>query len=466
MITSLKVENFRAFSEQQIDLRPLTILFGPNNSGKSALTSAVTLLTQTLRSPDPNIALLLQGPLKDFGTYKDLVYGNHRGRRIGFELDFSFPPDRRRASRQMLLIDASEDRKATDILQMTYGMKFKYRSQRRETVLDELFLRDVSRGTILSAKYSDTTNSVMLESLGDLSFGKASAQTKRPRLWTRHFFTHPYSIRELQQDDSAPVVEQDEMLVRRVQRYLSSTLENVEFVGPLRAPPARTYLFSGEHPRSVGVTGDKTVDILGADASRRGKGHLAIAKHVSKWMTRAEVAASIVLERLGERHFELKVTHPFTGEAQNIADSGYGCSQVLPVLVAGYNLAVRRGPYQQTFVVEQPEIHLHPKAQAELGEFFLDLANRGIMCIIETHSEHLLLRLQSYVADPDVPLAADDLAVYYVYSPDGEHKVAKRLRLDENGIFIDEWPEGFFPERLEEAKRLARMGLKRREEDD
>lgn len=236
-------------------------------------------------------------------------------------------------------------------------------------------------------------------------------------------------------------------------------LEQTEILGPLRKAPERTYLFSGERPRHAGVGGEQTVDILATDQSRRGRSKGNIAKKVSRWLQMAEVASNVKIDQIYDsaRHFEVSVTHPVTGESVNLADAGYGCSQVLPVLVAGYNLAQReRGPSDNLiYIVEQPEIHLHPKAQAELGRFFLDLRKSGITSLVETHSEHMIVRIQSYIADPDTPLSPDDVVFYYVYG-EGEGKHVKKMEVDETGTFTEEWPEGFFPQHMEEALKLAR----------
>ena len=150
------------------------------------------------------------------------------------------------------------------------------------------------------------------------------------------------------------------------------------------------------------------------------------------------------------------ISHLHSKEKENLADVGFGCSQVLPILVAGYNLKPNN-----IMLVEQPEIHLHPKAQAELGTFFKDVALNNIQLFIETHSEHLLLRVQAHVASGD--LKPEDVKVYYVYSnkDKGGKKDVVELPLTDEGYFSKEWPEGFFPERLEEAKKIAKAALKK-----
>jgi predicted ATPase len=121
------------------------------------------------------------------------------------------------------------------------------------------------------------------------------------------------------------------------------------------------------------------------------------------------------------------------------------------VLVGGYHR-----PPGSILIVEQPEIHLHPKAQAEVGTFLAGVVDRGVQVFAETHSEHLLLRIQSHVAAGD--LAADDVNVFSVFSDEEtKRKICLRIPVGEDGFFTEEWPRGFFPERLAEARRLSML---------
>jgi predicted ATPase len=108
----------------------------------------------------------------------------------------------------------------------------------------------------------------------------------------------------------------------------------------------------------------------------------------------------------------------------------------------------------EMYLVEEPEIHLHPRAQAELGDFFLHLYDAGVWSVVETHSEYLLLRLQQHVAEGHIP--ASDVLFYYVSATKTGKRIAP-MELDRLGRFHEPIPGGFFPERLEEAKRLAKL---------
>lgn len=124
-------------------------------------------------------------------------------------------------------------------------------------------------------------------------------------------------------------------------------------------------------------------------------------------------------------------------------DVGIGISQVLPVLVMAY------GSQGKLLAMEQPEIHLHPALQAELADVFVEsaLGTRKNTFILETHSEHLILRLMRRIRERKV--SPDDVAVIFV-DPQSQGSRFIELRIDEEGDFIDEWPGGFFEESFHE----------------
>jgi hypothetical protein len=124
-------------------------------------------------------------------------------------------------------------------------------------------------------------------------------------------------------------------------------------------------------------------------------------------------------------------------------DVGIGISQVLPVLVAAY------GSEGKLIAMEQPEIHLHPALQAELGDVFIEaaLGERRNTFILETHSEHLILRLMRRIREGKI--SPDDIGVVFV-EPLAHGSRFVELRIDEEGDFIDEWPGGFFEESFNE----------------
>lgn len=134
-------------------------------------------------------------------------------------------------------------------------------------------------------------------------------------------------------------------------------------------------------------------------------------------------------------------------------DVGIGISQVLPVLVMAY------ASRNKLLAMEQPEIHLHPALQAELADVFIEsaLGNRKNTFILETHSEHLILRLLRRIRETtdgslpvgSIPLRPDDVCVLYI-DPQGDSSRVVELPIAADGDFSRQWPEGFFTDREKE----------------
>lgn len=139
------------------------------------------------------------------------------------------------------------------------------------------------------------------------------------------------------------------------------------------------------------------------------------------------------------------------GRKHLFTDVGSGIGYALPVLCVVNDES-------RTCLIQQPELHLHPALQAAMGDVFIEASAAGKQILIETHSEHLLLRILKRIRQthqqvniaPDLRINADDLCVlYFDPSPDGSTTV-KRLRISEDGEFMDRWPRGFFGERDQE----------------
>lgn len=223
-------------------------------------------------------------------------------------------------------------------------------------------------------------------------------------------------------------------------RLLETTLESLYPMGPYRRPPERWYIFTGTNPTDVGYRGDLLPSLL----YRRPE----VVEQTNEWLHRLQIGYRLDVRPIGRRTrdlFEVRLVDTRRSREVDVAlsDVGYGISQVLPFVVQ--SLASER----QIITIEQPEVHVHPRLQADLGDLLAETIKppRLHRFIIETHSEHLVLRMQKLVRDKT--LKPSDLAVIYVSrGPDGAR--ADRLRIGEDGDFIDEWPGGFFPERLRE----------------
>ncbi len=162
--------------------------------------------------------------------------------------------------------------------------------------------------------------------------------------------------------------------------------------------------------------------------------------------------AQEIVDARGEALQDLVLIDKRSGTPVSHRDVGIGVSQVLPVLVSAYAWK------DSLLAIEQPEIHLHPALQAELGDVFVASAlEGGNTFLIETHSEHLLLRIMRRIRETssgDLPegvpaVCPDDVQVLFV-EPDGPKSIVREMPLNERGELVKAWPGGFFEEGLRE----------------
>jgi len=445
VLTKLQVSDFKAFQELNLEIRPLTILLGPNNTGKSSIIAPIRLLAQTIKSADPGIALRLDGPFGDFGTFRDIVFGNESSTSFAIELSgvSKLPPFR-----------ARHQDKST--VRWSLRAEFGYRSRRRQLVLKEVTVSDEDGHLLTAAYVAASDRHVIVRALGkEIPSSHRGRTAKLLELMNFAPYFMIYREREGAKVLGGLLNEaQLDSLSDRVETAVwaaRQTLRSTEYIGGMRVPPERTYHQTGEGRAAIGAAGENWTGILVADSSRAGGSSQKLRSRLGSWLKDAGLASEVRFNWLSDRHYEVQIRHPVTREYENIADVGQGNSQVIPVLLGGLRLKP-----ESLYMVEEPEIHLHPRAQSELGEFFNSLRASGVHSIIETHSEYLLLRVQQHVAAGHLDPA--DVAFYYTYaSPRSRKKRVKMLTLDENARFEQNISGGFFPERLNEARKLARL---------
>lgn len=244
-------------------------------------------------------------------------------------------------------------------------------------------------------------------------------------------------------------------------------LKNMRYLGPLRAIPPRDFGYEVFEKESDWANGLAGWSELINDYQRNGNECEVVGSYLGEYDIRVrrireldrdsvkhilDSETTITSEQLKElcsaidekspARWKIELVDKRSGTAIEPRDVGVGVSQLLPVIVA-----TRRAGF---FCVEQPELHLHPKMQVELGQIFLEGwwgHQVESQFLIETHSEHLINRLTHRVREKKVD--QNDIAVIFVGSRNGSVRF-DRLRIDGDGDFIDDWPGGFFEESFRE----------------
>lgn len=458
----IRWQNYRGYNDTGwVTMSPLTLLIGANNAGKTSLYSPLLLLKQTRELAHDTTPLLTQGPLYDAGRFRDYARNHDRDAVVTFSLDltsFSVPLNveaRYESSLLPALVEisftsADADGRGTQLERyrlLGRSGKVLLRRQRRP---DGSFGLD---GPLLPSEKTAGRPP------GPVSNMRASLRAEEPTHFT---FSGIAGIRRVGNLRATKREHQDRVnrwlnaglqlfqLQQAVNLAVDEMLESLSYVGPLRALPQRTYRVSAEPPKSVGISGEYAPEMLFRDFIE-GDGELLDG--VNEFLRGCGYGGISFKPGPDNDSFELLLTST-QGTAANIVDSGMGISQLLPLVTQ----SLASSPGSQA-LVQQPEIHLNPALQVKLMDHFVHRVREGNHILIETHSEHMLLRLRRLVAQGEL----DSDLVNLLYSDNSElGSEARSVELAKNGnIARDEWPFGFFEEQLQDSLLLAREQSRR-----
>ncbi len=559
MITEIGIENFKAFAKTaRIPLKPITLLFGPNSSGKSSLIQAILMLRQTIEeSMSDEQTLLPKGKLVDLGNFSEFIHNHNESLSfsltfkisppiglydaiptedyisqtkggsdrlnnlcdsieslpLGIKITFSFentkgihvtqvdllvgedptsiityvnePPE----SMESLPDDADEKAKKLRESQWRIYrtspkryMKFKkiedheyWKKYFKHIKEDEWWRQWKDEFDLLSEEYPEIDwNSTSTLTKEEKILARKMVKERQIRFLkclmktTRVLFANDYLVLSkfmpvglngydpqylTSCDFDLPDQDNISVLILASSYRVKEYLLNCIHLGPVRQNPERKFFFSGIISAYVGEHGQYTNEILVTNPD--------LVKKVNKQLSSLNLGYQVKIVQLASDSSDVKISTirlvNDSGIDLAVTDVGYGISQVLPI-IAQSMLAEGK-----TIFIEQPELHLHPAQQAELGSFFAycirpentkdanntDGAEKPLpnRFIIETHSENIILRLQKLIRKGE--LKKEDLAVIY-FDKTAKGTEAKELRLNDDGEFIDPWPHGFFEESFKE----------------
>ncbi|MBM4146668.1 MAG: DUF3696 domain-containing protein [Nitrospira sp.] len=454
MLKKIFLHNFKSW--QQIDyirLAHITGLFGSNSSGKTSILQLLLMLKQTAESADRTQVLNLgdDRSLVELGTFKDIIYNHTRESALKFGLEWALKKELKIADPehkgkyifedtslgfQSEIEENGAGRMSVNNLKYTFA-GYEFRMKRKAKAKNEYKLF--------------TERSAEAEALG--------FQFKRMvgRVWDL-----PAPVKCYGFPDQVKAYYQNAEFLSDFQLAFEELFSHVYYLGPLREYPKRQYTWAGAQPADMGRAGEKVIDAILASRERkekisRGKGRQAftLEEYVADWLQRLNLIYSFKVEAITPESnlYRVKVKKTKNSAEVLITDVGFGVSQILPVLTICYYV-----PEGSTILLEQPEIHLHPNVQAGLADVFIDaIKNRKVQIILESHSEHLLRRLQRRIAEEDI--SNEQTALYFCEMRDGTSSL-KHLPLNLWGE-ITNWPEGFFGDDFGEIAAMARAKAER-----
>jgi predicted ATPase len=444
MFRQLTVQNFKAWSRADLELGRITGLFGTNSSGKTSLIQFLLLLKQTKDAADRGLSLELGGPYVTLGSYHDFIYNHQLENDLNWKLSWD-------QSEELTLINPA-------------GKRSEILARGKNITIESLIepVRGAPRARSLTYQFDDRIFSLVprkgdatafdLAASGDFKFVRTSG-----RPWQL-----PGPVKSYGFPDQAQTYFQNSGFLALFVAAFEAQMDRVFYLGPLREYPRREYVWTQSRPSDVGQRGERAIEAILAATQRGEKRNLSpksrlrpFQEMIAYWLREMGLVESFKVEEIkeGSGLYQAKVKVRKNSPEVLLTEVGFGVSQVLPVLTLLYY--VDEG---STVILEQPEIHLHPLAQAGLADAIIAAAQRRrVQILVESHSEHLLLRLQRRIAE--ARLESADVRLYFCEAEDGPPTLTP-LQLDLLGN-IDNWPKRFFGDAFGETAAAEMARLKR-----
>ena len=445
----ITLKNFRCFREEQTArLAPLTLLVGENSTGKTSFLAMIRALWDVAyRRTDPDFK---EGPY-DLGSFDEIAH--HRGGRGGradvFEAGFA--ASRRRETRTDGTLKVATDRP------YRFDVKFGRDGTAPVPVGSRFSCDDVWIGEDL--KYDDWPPVILLGTPNGNWVGEINPDSD--------YEASPFGVDPKSLDDrqgSEPPTDEDWERFQRLSRIFAEVREfgrhnpRPYASAPVRSKPQRTY----DPARPTRDPEGDYIPMYLAEIFFQNKGEWNYFKGALEKFGQE----SGLFDEISVKSFGRKASEPFQvqirkfsgkvkGPQRNLIDVGYGVSQVLPVITE----LVRGGSFPDLlgysipplFLLQQPEVHLHPSAQAALGSFFCQVAKPDRQLVVETHSDHLIDRVRMDMRDGKTRLKPEDVSILFFERGDLEVHIHS-IRLDKLGNVL-EAPASYGRFFMEETQR-------------
>ena len=437
----LILQDVRCFQgTQRGHLRPITLLVGENSTGKTTFLGCYRVLHRLLSRRDVTLDEWLDFNEEPFsmGSFRDIVRSRRgrAGRIDEFKIGFTITPRNDRSPYEIAAA-FSENGSQPSVSSLCYRFD------------DESFLelrRGESDGTLLSTPNHEVETEFPFGTVMLLIDVLTSTDAERDSL---HRFPNLHPIVEYLKDRFPNRESTDIGLAKRRGDGLGSVFPfQVIPIAPLRSKPKRTY----DPVRETASPEGEHVPMLMMRLDHADKSHWnSLHDDLIEFGRESGLFADIKVRRHGKQMsdpFQLQVKVR-SGPVANIMDVGYGVSQSLPILVDV--LAAEDGKESRTFLMQQPEVHLHPRGQAELASLLVEcFKRRGSRFLIETHSDYIVDRVRISVREG--VLKADNVSILY-FEPKGNAVVIHSMTLDDHGNLL-EAPTGYRDFFAKETDRL------------
>lgn len=456
MLKSLRIKNFKGWEDtSSITMAPISLFFGANSSGKSSIGQFLMMLKQTVESSDRKAVFLPEGinSAIQLGSYQEMVFHRDLANKISFDYEWSLPTSTK--------LKTPKSSKSYTYNCISFKAKVGVEGKDQHALVVEEFQYELKNNDekclSIGMERKPDSNSKYKVNSTDYLLKRHKGRVWHPGAPVR-FYGFPNEVIAYHQN--ADFVQDLNLLHEKLFRSIC-------YLGPLRTKTERLYPWTGTKPESVGYSGENTVAaILAAQDRKISLGYKKTAKPfeqiIAMQLKKMGLIEEFKVAPISEhrQEYEVKVRTKGSIDWVDLPDVGFGVSQVLPVLVQCFY-----APANSIIIMEQPEIHLHPRAQSALADVMIEAINsrengkdRNIQLIIETHSEHFLRRLQRRIAEDFVP--QEKVSAYFANVSKTPARL-DRLKINEFG-HIQNWPENFFGDEMIDITKQAKAAMKKR----
>lgn len=487
MLSSLSVSNFKSLKEiDNISIAPITVLCGTNSCGKSSLIESVLLLKQTMRDRELRESLILNGEYVRLGDYENVVFAHDTERKMNFSYTFTF--------------------RSMGIIRQMAPLLYFYRGNFRK--IERVSVR---LSYIVGTYKSDRTNkqyidSVKIEVFDNEMYKKSFLQFRREE----GGYIINCDLTQDKKEEARIIIENQDCVFLRglefngvlpsmislnnsllrivgenrekgkvlrevmwtitdffqvISKFIDKACNEMSYIGPLREAPARRYIYD-EVVSDIGTRGENAAYLLLNEQNELSFKEYVLPDTDDNTFS-FEQAVNEWMDYLGVKGLEVKrdkeilrvfVNDTNTGNTVvNIADVGFGISQVFPIVLEGLRME-----QDSLLILEQPEIHLHPKLQMQIADFIIAAASAKKNFLIETHSDHFINRLVRRIVEDETGQLASLVNIYFV-TPSPEGATFSLIEIDECQGIVN-WPDGFFDQSANELELIIKAGLKKRKD--
>ncbi len=498
MLSDVQLENYKSFKKlDNLKIKPITVLCGANSCGKSSILQSILLLKQTKESRTPNNSILLNGNYVHLGDVRNIIHGHNPEEHVSINYKYEFSiddfyklnGDNRRANSRRLLSQLLP-KKQLQSKKAIHQVSVKFNIKPSEEDLSYIKTATISDYEITVSSKSDSgkkiegalfkistnddgaTSSITWNNLTSTYMDDSQSNTngfvEKAIVRYENLFPLINIVNDRENEDDLKVIPFNVYnFLRLMHDFLQKMTTHVSYIGPLREEPSRRYIYENE-VLEIGSKGENAAYIYQTQQNKKilnkcirfddnvnsyiDSTNTTLHEEIDYWMNfmgisgfKPDFQSEII--RLKMEANSCSNTHV------NIADVGFGVSQIFPILIEG--LRMSQGG---TLLLEQPEIHLHPALQMKMADYFISLALSGKRIILETHSDHIVNRLiRRIIENSDLD---EMVSINFVSSSDSGAFI-EEVKVDPLKGIVN-WPDGFFDQTANEQEQIMLAAIKRR----